>query len=716
MFLLQAEDISDIGIRILGMTYEEFAFFVTVIILITFLASCSIVSSILTTCCRYKNDLTAFSPGLYVTTKYFYNKVLKNAYAFLLLNVGLSILSYVVMDLKTNMVKTIENDGIVNITMKNDLYTLNYDNKVVFKPNTKITKELSNVDIANFELLINILLPLFFGACLAKYSTARDAFLGFIGEVEFMAIYFITLTTTKKFVPGKLRFQLKKIKILLAAMPTTVFELVQDHFYGGTASIEDLVYDNTELIETSFGKELENPNEYDEMSHNFEKWKCDLNMICTSKTRDKSYLNIDPDPLKQAIFKDLKKLHEVTGLGVFECMLHMLMGYIDKIKVDESGYNTSIERDFIVKWNHINAGWGTLFNNVTYNTPIIIDLLLRFTLLTYAWVRPRSFKSCEDQYCSVFFSGALFNVFIYAVIYFAGETLQDPFQSWHINPTVRKDAYDTQDHVNKLFDLFDKTCDNYEQTCKEYSFTYNDGFDGKDDDRLISLRKYMPMGLYETSLFMGELKHVFKNSKTWSKTTRLGWDDVGKIMTDENDWDKTFRENFGSTFNNPSKFLLKSLKSEDYYKLMLSRYCSDEVKTHLNQLSYSYFNYNDAKKAIVTYVDNLQGGDKMSSVCKNNIDSSIMKSPVQSITDENLTKFKGCNNDGSERTEDGDYLFYIDSILKKIFKIVEDNYEFDNANKNQKETVKKTQKVARLFQHKIDIMSNTNSRKGLKYL
>ena len=196
-----------------------------------------------------------------------------------------------------------------------------------------------------------------------------------------MSIYFITLTTTKKFVPGKLRFQLKKIKILLAAMPTTVFELVQDHFYGSTASIDDLVYDNNELVETSCGKKLKKPNEYDEMSHDICKCKCGLNIICTSKKREKKYLSKEQNNLKKAIFDDLKKLHEDTGLGVFECMLHMLMGYIDKIKVDESGYNTSIERDFIVKWNHINAGWGTLFNNVTYNTPIIIDLLLRFTLL-----------------------------------------------------------------------------------------------------------------------------------------------------------------------------------------------------------------------------------------------------------------------------------------------------------------------------------------------
>ena len=48
------------------------------------------------------------------------------------------------------MVKS-ENDALVNLTMKDNLYTLNYDNKVVFKPNDKLKKILSNVDIAKFS-------------------------------------------------------------------------------------------------------------------------------------------------------------------------------------------------------------------------------------------------------------------------------------------------------------------------------------------------------------------------------------------------------------------------------------------------------------------------------------------------------------------------------------------------------------------------------------
>ena len=123
------------------------------------------------------------------------------------------------------------------------------------------------------------------------------------------------------------------------------------------------------------------------------------------------------------------------------------------------------------------------------------------------------------------------------------------------------------------------------------------------------------------------------------------------------------------------------------------------------------------KQPTVKYVENLKPGVLTSSVCKNNIGSSIMKGSLGiSITNKNLTKFKGCNNDGEKRDNDKKYIDNVRSCLYIIFKNVEDNYDSDNSNKDQKETVKGTAAVATLFQHRINIMSNTNSRKGLKYL
>lgn len=767
---------------------NEFFQVSSITIIISSLSLISLVPAFFSTCLKNYREDVSFIPSIYVSTKYLYNKFLKNAFIFYIVNVTICLISYSMLDFKDNLIKVRKNDGLVNVTLEDKLYTLNYDKKDAFEPTSALKPYLTNIDMSNFEMLINILLPLFFGACLAKYTTARDAYLGFVGEVEFMAIYFITLTTTKKFVPGKLRFQLKKIKILLAAMPTAVYELVKDHFYGSQAPTVYLLYDRTESIEfpicsTSPKKP---PNDYDEMSYDLMNVECGRHCICTRKSRDKYYLNIASDPLKKAIFQDIDKLHKDTGLGVFECMLHMLMGYIDKIKVDESGYNTSIERDFIVKWNHINSGWGKLFNNVTYDTPILIDLMLRFTLLIYAWYRPRSFESCETNTCSTFFAGALFNVCIYATIYFAGEVLQDPFQSWHINPSVRKDAYDTQDHVNKLFDLFDKKCDvvkNEEDNqwsgidnCPEpYNFTYNDGFKGKNDERLIDLRKYMPIGIYEISKFMVEHNDVFKYSKTYSRTSILDWDDITSIMTDVNDWDDNFKKKFArytscrteqrplrkgcndyikdqdaetieinnndNELNGRNKekqetlrnmeFLKQSLKSEDYYALLLSVYCSDNVRKHLNQLSYSYFEFDNAKAAIKSYINNLKptetvGGIKKFTVnkrCKKGVNKTVIEYIKEQNTNgkdfrNNDDIFGGCNNDGNEevRASDASYIEYIQFIFEKIFKKVNKKYTDGRSNDKKSQQVSRLKNTASLFQHKIDIMSNTNSSKGLKYL
>lgn len=584
----------------------------------------------------------------------------------------------------------------VNYTFKDNILKPNF---IYEKIKTYDAENYSSINLAGFENLLNVLLPLFFAVALQKYMSARNEFLAFCGEVEFMAIYFMTLTKNTDAVYGHLQSQLKRIQTILAMMPTAVYELEKDR-------------DNFNAEKLYFKHE----NSYDRKE---DRWKpCNLLRITVTRLEDNE--NPQEKRINQSILRDIKKLEE-TGLGLFECLLHLLLGYIDKIKQSNTAYNTSIERDFIVKWNHINSGWGNIDNSVSYKTPILLDVMFRISLCTYAFFKPRAILyACQDEACDSLVWASFGALFPYLILFIFSDILQDPFQDYKVNPTVTKVAFDTQNNINKLFDL---------QLGDTHHFSYDDGYDGYkcengkcefneiENQKMDNLKHSVPLGINALMKLLENNRTLFNKCPLYRDNDNLDWNQLLTIMTDYTCWENPLSKNqipipqsYLKTEKGVKKFTAESVKNfikdklgwRQYDQVMISIYASNSVRKHLQQIVFSGLNYKTVVDRIDLYIRALKPTGKKSDECKRKI---IFQN------DPNFDDFKTCNNEQdsnknevTEKNIDKEYL----KGLKNVWHDIKDNIEklkhpFSSDNR-------KTNRAS------FNIYNNTNMQGHLKWI
>jgi hypothetical protein len=664
-----------------------------------------------------------WSPFIFNARDFIYDKIIRVPVCFVA--IVLICWSISIWNLAPKPFKTEENIKFVeSYTFKNNILTptFKYENVT-----SHSSKEWTRIDLNGFENLVNVLLPLFFAVALQKYMSARNEFLAFCGEVEFMAIYFMTLTNNENGIGGLLESQLRRVQILLAMMPTAVYEIEKDRKNFNSSK---LYYDHTNTY---------NPNENRNNC-------CIVQKIKPELLNQEDHQKYQKTRINKAILRDIKKLEE-TGLGLFECLLHLLIAYIDKIKQDKSAYNTSIERDFIVKWNHINAGWGNIDNSVSYKTPILLDIMFRLSLCIYAFYKPRSILySCQDEACDNLVWASFGALFPYLVLFVFSDILQDPFQDYKINPTVTKIAFATQKNVNNLFNL--QIDDN------DHHFSYDDGYDGyinfsndyseKERNKLSHLKKCVPVNLDKLAKILESNKTLFDNCNIYKNTDNINWREIYRIMKDPMCW-KSINENksvvfpWGKTYSqdkfyvkveslvtpivknsvkdetkkNLKEYLRKKLGWRSYDQIMFSIYASDEVRKHIQQIVFSGLDYKKVEFQIDNYVKKLKdevitwktlGEDK-----KDNIKPT--SSCSKKIDFDNLGDISGCNNDFYEKD-----IQRTVKVNKRYIQGLKDTWEdIKKQIVKEKEAFWSEQReTARGF--RIDIFKNKNKDGHLKFV
>lgn len=640
-------------------------------------------------CCCIGTDhfMRPWSPLLFTIRDFLYDRIIRNPICFLtmvLLFWGISIIN-----INTAYFEDGYNNEIKSYVFKNNTLTPEFKKVKKYKGENYYT-----VDLHGFENLLNVLLPLFFAVALQKYMSTRNSFLAFCGEIEFMAIYFMTLTNNEKSITGKLESQLERVKKILCMMPTTVYEYEKDKDFGP----DDLYYDHSNSYEGNWNSlfnlqkikivKLGDKEYYDYSTYKKQQKNQPKNNYEWTKAVDQSFKKYMMDiptyeqTINNSILRDIKRLHQ-TGLGLFECLLHLLIGYIDKIKQEKSSYDTSIERDFIVKWNHINAGWGDIDNSVSYKTPNLLDVMFRISLCVYAFFKPRTLlATCQDEVCENIVWASLGAIFPYVILFVFSDILQDPFQDYKLNPTVTKIAFNTQHNVKKLIDL---------QLSKKHHFSYDDGYDGftlnhgckekngcynsSRQKKMSLLKNCVPLDAdYIVDLF--ELNEtLFNRCALYRNNDTFNWKELYEIMTDSTCWniDKNpieFKMSSKTiTINNRTNldtYLKNKLGWRQYDQIMISIYASSEVRTHLQQIVFSGLDYEEVKTKIDDYLRRIKGNFDMtakSNYCSNKIDL------------ENLGNFTGCNN---EIYPKNDYNKSFDENKKITQQRMKKNEEFYN--------------------------------------
>tara|TARA_B100000902_G_C27305661_1_gene915289 strand:- start:786 stop:3032 length:2247 start_codon:yes stop_codon:yes gene_type:complete len=625
-------------------------------------------------CCCIGTDhfMRPWSPLLFTIRDFLYDRIIRNPICFLtmvLLFWGISIIN-----IDTDYFKDGYNNEIKSYVFENNTLTPEFKNV------TKYTgKDYYSVDLDGFENLLNVLLPLFFAVALQKYMSTRNAFLGFCGEVEFMAIYFMTLTNNDKGITGKLESQLERIKKILCMMPTTVYEYEKDKDFGP----DDLYYDHSNSYEGNWNslfnfqkikivkladkeyydyskykkQQKKQPKVYNKQGNRINQDNDAENWIQEGGPYDKYMMKIPTyeQTINKSILRDIKRLHE-TGLGLFECLLHLLIGYIDKIKQEKSSYNTSIERDFIVKWNHINAGWGDIDNSVSYKTPNLLDVMFRISLCVYAFFKPRTLLfTCEADVCENIVWASFGAIFPYVILFVFSDILQDPFQDYKLNPTVTKTAFNTQHNVKKLINL---------QLSKKHHFSYDDGYDGltlnhgcgdKDGCYNPSRKKKMSLLKNCVPLDADQIVELFELNETlfnrcslYKNNDTFNWKELYEIMTDHNCWKIEdnpikFKVSPGNqptikTINTPEHlgfYLKNKLGWRQYDQIMFSIYASNEVRIHIQQIIFSGLDYEDLVKKMNEYIKAIKGIFDNKPTCSERLN-------LQNL-DKNI--LQGCNNE-----------------------------------------------------------------------
>lgn len=692
-------------------------------------------------CCCIGTDhfIRPWSPLLFTIRDFLYDRIIRNPICFMtmvLLFWGISIIN-----INTKYFEDDYNNEIKSYVFENN--TLTPEFKKVKKYN-KEGEDYYSVDLHGFENLLNVLLPLFFAVALQKYMSTRNAFLGFCGEIEFMAIYFMTLTNNEKGITGKLESQLERIKKILCIMPTTVYEYEKDKDFGP----DDLYYDHSNSYEGNWNslfnfQKIKIVKLGDEKYYDYSKYKKQQkkqqkvynnqgirinqdnnakNWIQEGGPYDKYMMTIPKyeQTINKSILRDIKRLHS-TGLGLFECLLHLLIGYIDKIKQEKSSYNTSIERDFIVKWNHINAGWGDIDNSVSYKTPNLLDVMFRISLCVYAFFKPRSLLfTCEAEVCENIVWASFGAIFPYVILFVFSDILQDPFQDYKLNPTVTKTAFNTQHNVKNLFNI---------QLGNKYHFSYDDGYDGftlhngcKEKDGCYNPERKKKMSLLKNCVPLDadqvvdlfELNEtLFNRCSLYKNNDTFNWKELHEIMTDDKYW---------KIDNNPIQFevspgnqqtiktsehlgfyLKNKLGWRQYDQIMFSIYASNEVRKHIQKIIFSGLDYEEVIEKMNDYIDAIKG----------NFDNKPTCSETLNLQNLNKSILAGCNNeiypkDDKSRREKQNKKFYegLTKIWKDIKnKIENDVYEFAGPGREASK--------ASLY---IDIFKNKNKDGHLKFV
>ena len=668
-------------------------------------------------CCFGTNHrFRPWSPLVFHIRDWLYNNIVRNPMCFV--TIVISCWSISILNLKPNPFINMNSTNVKEYIYENNIVTPIFEE---VKKYDKNNGEFYSINLHGFENLVNVLLPLFFAVALQKYMTTRNEFLAFCGEVEFMAIYFMTLTNNESGISGKLESQLKRIKTILCMMPTTVYELEKNR----DLKPEDLYYDHS--------------NSYDG------NW----NRAFTIQRIKVNKLSDDENRINKSIYRDIKKLRK-TGLGLFECLLHLLIGYIDKIKQEKSAYNTSIERDFIVKWNHINAGWGNIDNSTTYKTPILLDVMFRLSLCVYAFFKPRTILfTCENDVCGNIVWASFGAVFPYLILFVFSDILQDPFQDYKINPTVTKVAFDTQHNVKKLFNLQLGICETEE--CEQHHFSYDDGYDGfvtvdgnidqfnqTEKNKMNHLKNSIPLDIISLVELLGDNSTLFNKNNIYEANDNLTWNELYNIMLDPETWKKVEKGDAAKqsstqiifpwkTFNeilynkkmkqprfinqlNPSflkQFLRETLGWQSYDQIMFSIYASDNVRKHIQQIVFSGNTYVDTTKMINDYIDNLVASITITYKNKQG-KPMVSKQLIDPMCPDKFKSkypvFNLCNNEGDEKVNQK----YING-LKEIWKDIKYNIE-----KDRNSLWSANRETKRQFQ--IDIFKNKNRDGHLKFV
>lgn len=729
-------------------------------------------------CCCIGTDhfIRPWSPLLFTIRDFLYDRIIRNPICFMTMVLLFWSISIIYID--TDYFEDDYNNEIKSYVFENNTLTPEFKKVKKYKG-----KDYYTVDLNGFENLLNVLLPLFFAVALQKYMSTRNSFLAFCGEVEFMAIYFMTLSNNEKSITGKLESQLERIKKILCMMPITVYEYEKDKDFGP----DDLYYDHSNSYEGNWNSlfnlqkiktvKLGDKKYFDNSKYKIYKQQKneskkqqneDLNEMYTNQMyrnamiempiynlmlkKNKNHpknnkewteavdykfnnymMDIPPyeQTINKSILRDIKRLHS-TGLGLFECLLHLLIGYIDKIKQEKSSYNTSIERDFIVKWNHINSEWGNIDNSVSYKTPNLLDVMFRISLCVYAFFKPRTLLfTCEAEICENIVWASFGAIFPYVILFVFSDILQDPFQDYKLNPTVTKTAFNTQHNVKNLFDV---------QLGKKYHFSYDDGYDGftlnhgcQENDGCYDPKRKKKMSLLKNCvpLDADQIVDLFELNETlfnrctlYKNNDTFNWKELYEIMTDWKCWkiDKKTIEfkvpsdsknilvvNKVITVNTPEnlEFYLKNkLGWRQYDQIMISIYASNEVRKHIQQIIFSGLDFEEVVKKMKVYIETIKGFYDMKPTCSERLN-------LQNLNEDEYSKFKGCNNeiypkDDTKKRKKQNEIFY--KGLKRIWEdiytnIDNDVYEFAAEGREASK--------ASLY---IDIFKNKNRDGHLKFV
>lgn len=576
-------------------------------------------------CCCFGRDhrCRPWSPCVFYTRDWLYNHIIRNPICFVTIVISCWAIS--ILNLKPNPFESMNGDTIENYIFDNSTVIPIFE-KV--KKYNKTNNEFYSMDLHGFENLVNVLLPLFFAVALQKYMTTRNEFLGFCGEVEFMAIYFMTLTNNEENINGKLESQLKRIKTILCMMPTTVYELEKNR----DLKPEDLYYDHF--------KEGNKIN-------------CGEIIFFTENRLNVKKIDNKKNRINHSIYRDIKKLRE-TGLGLFECLLHLLIGYIDKIKQEKSAYNTSLERDFIVKWNHINAGWGNIDNSATYKTPVLLDVMFRSSLCVYAFFKPRTILfTCEGEVCENLVWASFGAIFPYLILFVFSDILQDPFQDYKVNPTVTNVAFDTQHNVKKLFNLQLGICGDNDCETKHH-FSYDDGYDGynlkkcdnndcydpKRKKKMSLLKKCVPLNADKMIDLFKLNQTLFNRCTLYKNQDTLNWKEMYEIMTDFKLW------KIDDNIIGIDQYLKNKLGWRQYDQIMFSIYSSNTVRKIIQKIVFSGQSYEDVLKKINKISEAMR--KEVKNVLLNNGKKTCEKIDLEKFTDVDIQNISNCNNEELE--------------------------------------------------------------------
>jgi hypothetical protein len=349
---------------------------------------------------------------------------------------------------------------------------------------------------------ISVLFPLYFMGLIQKYKESRKLYQSVCGDIKALTIY--TVSLTNDFIKYNLReknrrlvflnqtsktpeesrisenglnvdveFLFACIRYILAALPQTIKWVVREKVGGGDikADIDKITYGHFLKQEVHRRKWY---NACCKQTVTFEScnytWKNDTNII------------------GQELYSQLKDISTRTNMDLVECLMMMLLRYIDELKTVERlvviGPNNiqqkqkllseSLERDFITKWNHIYGSYGPMVTNQTYKPPGTVNFLFYGILVVYALLMPWGYISADETGRFV----AILNICIFSIMLSVGRVVSNPFVNVFINPTISEDARETQEHVVRLINahavLDQRAIHGYKETKEDIMKTYFD--------------------------------------------------------------------------------------------------------------------------------------------------------------------------------------------------------------------------------------------------